>query len=64
MGKKKGLLVTERAKIAPLNEGYSERQISKKLKFSKTVFYLAISKFWEFSGLAQVWKTQGYLPKG
>ena len=51
---------TERAKIVTLNEegwAYSERQISKTLKFSKTAFHQAISKFWEFSGLAQVWKT-------
>ena len=49
MGKKRGLSVAERAKIVTLNEeGYSERQISKKLKFSKTAIHSAIVKFQNF----------------
>ena len=49
MGKKRGLSVAESAKIVTLNEeGYSERQISKKLKFSKTAIHSAIVKFQNF----------------
>ena len=37
MGKKRGLSVAERSKIVTLHEeGYSERQISNRVKFSKT----------------------------
>ena len=43
MGKMRGLTVAERAKSVALNEeGYSERQISKKLKFSKIAIHQAI----------------------
>ena len=66
MGKVRGLSVAERANSVALNEErYSERGISKKLKFSKIAIHQAIGNFklWEFSGLAQVRKTQGYLPQ-
>ena len=42
MGKKRGLSVTKRVKIVTLNkEEYSERKISKKLKFNKTAIHQA-----------------------
>ena len=48
IGKQRELSVAERAKTVTLNEkGNSGRQAS---------------KFCEFLGLAQVWKSQGYLP--
>ena len=48
-GKIRGLSVAERAKSVALNEeGHSERQISKKLKFSKTAIYQANVKFRNF----------------
>ena len=49
MGKMRGLSVAETAKSIALNEEeYSERQISKKLKFSKTAIYQVIVKFRNF----------------
>ena len=46
MGKKRGLSVAERSKIVTLHEeGYSQRQISNRVKFSKTAVYQAIVKF-------------------
>ena len=49
MGEMRGLPVAERAKSVALNEeGYSERQISNKLKFSKTAIYQAMVKFRNF----------------
>ena len=49
MGKIRGLSVAERAKSVAWNkEGHSERQISKKLKFSKTAIYQANVKFRNF----------------
>ena len=49
MGEMRGLSAAERAKNVALNdEGYSERQISKKLKFSKTAMYEANVKFQNF----------------
>ena len=49
MGKMRGLSVAETAKSIVLNEEeYSERQISKKLKFSKIAIHQAIVKFRNF----------------
>ena len=49
MGKKRGVSVAERSKIINLNkEGYSEKQILKKLKLSKTAIHQAIAKFRNF----------------
>ena len=46
MGKKRGLSVAERSKIVTLHEeGYSERQILNRVKFSKTAVHQAIVKF-------------------
>ena len=46
MGKKRGLSVAVRSKIVTLHEeGYSERQISNRVKFSKTAVHQAIVKF-------------------
>ena len=46
MGKKRGLSVAERSKIVTLHEeGYSERQISNRVKFCKTAVHQAIVKF-------------------
>ena len=50
IGKKRELSVVERGKIVTLNEEkYSERKISKVLKFSKTAIHQEIVKFQNFS---------------
>jgi len=44
--KNEGLSGVDRSKSIILNEkGYSERQISEKLKFSKTAIYQAVARF-------------------
>ena len=49
MGEMRRLSLAERAKSVVLNkEGNSERQISKKLKFSETAIHQAIVKFRNF----------------
>ena len=59
MGKKRGLSVAERAKIVTFNEeGYSERQISKKLKFSKTAIHQAIVKFQNFGSFQDLHRSE------
>ena len=48
-GKKRGLSVIERENIFALSEEeYSEKRISKKLKFSKTAIYQEIVRFSNF----------------
>ena len=59
MGKKRGLSVAKRAKIVTLNkEGYSEQQISKKLKFSKTAIHQVIAKFQNFGSFQDLHRSR------
>ena len=58
MGKKKGLSIVQRAKTVTLIEyEYSEKQVSKKLKFSKTAIHQAIVRFPNFESFQDLYKS-------
>ena len=63
MGEMRGLSAAESAKSVALNdEGYSERQISKKLKFSKIAVHQANVKFRNFESFQDLHRSGR--PKG
>ena len=58
MVKKRGLSVVERVKIVTLNEeGYSESQKSKKMKFSKTAICQPIVRFQNFRSFQDLYRS-------